>query len=212
MHDGMNNGMRPSVLMGLMPVICCASSGCGLLHIPHIEKFPSRSLKRVTVRDADNGALVTDATVSFTMTRWENWLRPHARWGIIDERLVDSDGSAISEGVVMAVVSWEAVAESPGFYSFSPEARWVSRRVWFPLPPVLGSAVYKSYHGTVTVSAPGHKTVWVDNGIENHAAWIADCYSGENDLRPATICVQVDEDGVTVLLPRRGSTADEPRS
>ena len=204
----MQRRARMPGLAGLAVMLCHACLGCGLLYLPRVERFPSQSLRRISVKDLEDRTPVTDATVSFTLARWDNWMKPCSSWGIAEDQTDDLIGGVAHGAEVVAM--WDAVAEGPGVYAFESRARWVTEQIFFPIPSPLGGVLHHGHQGTITASAPAHRTVWVNHGIERHADRMAKAYWGRDREPPEAVCVEVDEDGVTVLLPRREHIQSTP--
>ena len=178
------------------------NSGCGLLHIPYSEVFPDEPMQRIYVLDLKDHAPITDATVTCTLTKWDNWFPPHAFWGIQPEESSAKPGQSRIQKPDSST-TWPAEQLGNGVYQFKPISKWATKQIWFPLPPVLGSILYHTHLATIQVSAPRYKTVWVNNGIEKNKNQIGESYRSDNNELPSVNCVEVGSNSVKILLPRQ---------
>lgn len=141
--------MKAALLTALLASLL---GGCGVLEVPTSQEYPG-PVKSVCVRDARSGVLLEDAQVDLEIHRYENWLRTPAR-------LSAAHRAELAKGVTDGAVDrLEAVRVRPGVFAFRSRTFRGTRVIWFPLPPVLGHALYKEHRGLLRVGAPGHAAV-----------------------------------------------------
>ena len=188
--------MRTSTcLLPATVALLAASSGCGLVSVPFFQTLPSPPLRRVAVYDFDSREPLPDAEVSFTITKWENWLEPMPGWGVSNTADDPSPPVDIDE----SHESWDAEAAQPGVFEFDTRTRVGWATIWAPLPSVLGPFRYDMHDGHARISAPGYKTIWVDDATR--AKHIPDWRQDEES--PQEGLIEFRQGALHVLLPKQ---------
>lgn len=173
--------------------LCLSMTGCGLLAVPERITFPHSSMKTVVVLDRETGTPVKNATVTCHLRKHKNWIRPHP-WLLIGTNNSAIPGSAPAND---RSVSWEAVHDGNGVYTFEPRSKvgWI--QVWIPLPLPLGWFLYRSHSAAIEASAPAHDSILVADAM---ARYRSPCLAGTNAL-DITPFVKIEDGRTTILLP-----------
>ena len=187
-----NMNRAKCILLGLA---CCALSGCGMLATPHRVTIPHESMQKIIVLDQDTKQPLAGASVTCQMSEYKNWMKPVPFWGVTNPTNVADD--QVTDRPDRKVWSWQA--EARGHSTFFAEQRkktgWT--QLWFPLPSPLGWHLYRTYHGSITASAPGYRSVWLNAPTMPTEPKF---FHGEEGLTPRDFFT-LTNDTLTIMLP-----------
>lgn len=189
--------MRGRHLLKAASVVVLASlCGCGLIIVPSVKTLPERAMRKVVVTDAETGSPMNDARVQFGMSPWLNWFTPRpALWYLADESPKTTTEPS-DRGLV-----WDGERIGEGAFRIKTRTRLGYAWVWFPIGLPLGGVLFRTWQGSLIVTAPGHCRMVIDSGLASAQGDVKDLYFGGNP--PATECLWIERDRVRVALPRR---------
>lgn len=181
---------------------CCTLSGCGLLYVPDPVTIPHRSLRRIVVVDRETLEPIEDATVTCTMQRWDNWIRPIVRWEVFTPANEAEGSTRAAQPCGDTGRDWPGEPQGDGIFIIEPKTKLGWTHIMFPLDLPIGGVIRHTYCGAITVSAPGHDTVWFTNQTAvGRGGWSFGYYWQDPTLDPSSYFV-IGKKTSTVKLPR----------
>jgi hypothetical protein len=126
----------------LTTVIC---SGCGLVPIPYSRSLPG-PVSSVRVVDAYTGDDITDAQVSATVWKYENWMRTFPP-------SISSKGDTTPPDLFLSQEQLQVTRQSDHIFQIQRIKRMACAKPWGIGP--LGTTVYEDYGVNITAKASG---------------------------------------------------------
>ena len=182
----------------------CILNGCGLVFVPDAVTLPPKQLQTILVVDQETKLPITNAEVSCYMGEYKNWLVPFPRWGCKSppEKTPDiTVGSSDRE-----FWTWDGKTQGNGIFKVDSKTKVGSVQIWFPLPLPLGWHLYRSYCGSVSISAPGYKTVWINNRAINFKG---DVIGVSFDSLDPDKFILIEKKQATIMLPKDKKTPNK---
>ena len=180
-------------------VLCvCVLGGCGGLFVPDTVAIPQKPLQTILVVDKRTKKPIPNAQVVCEIYKYKNWLRPIPLWGcgIPAKKPMGN----IENHPDQDTWTFSAQPHGDGVFMFESKVKVGWTQIWFPLPLPLGWSLYRSYGCSVSASAPGHKTVWINNAaVTSEGGLIAESRNSKN---PKDYFL-VKENRTTIMLPKK---------
>ena len=201
--SGCKTGMKRFIQI-FFCLTCSFLFGCGILATPSIVTIPNKSLQNVIVVDQETKQPLSGAEVTCQMYEYKNWIKPAPFWGVTSP--TNKSQVRVAESQNQEVWSWDAKPQGQGIFFIEPKKKIGWTQIWFPIPWPVGWFLYRTYDGRISASAPGYDTVWISNPVMTKQPALNE----EQDNADSQLYFKIEEDQVTIMLPKEKSDGAHP--